>query len=132
MNFSQDLVRNLLAKAEKARLPLSIKTPLVFSLHHDLQVSQLFLKLYRMFLDSAKIPDQRLGFVGFCYFIHSVLIWPTFNGFVRVVQLCFCVGWSSRLLFLFGYSTECCHIECHFVGQRFHYSNYDSFLLYVC
>lgn len=36
--FRRDLVRNLLNKAERARIPLSIKTPLVFSLHHDLQV----------------------------------------------------------------------------------------------
>ncbi|KAI6176479.1 Patched family-containing protein [Aphelenchoides bicaudatus] len=36
----QDVVRNLLAKAERARIPLSIKTPLVFSLHHDLQIMQ--------------------------------------------------------------------------------------------
>jgi predicted RND superfamily exporter protein len=40
MLLRQELVKNLLQKAERARLPLSIKTPLVFSLHHDLQVLQ--------------------------------------------------------------------------------------------
>jgi hypothetical protein len=130
--FSQDLVRNLLAKAEKARLPLSIKTPLIFSLHHDLQVLYFLLTNYIVCLDHAKSVDQWFDLVELRHAIHFVFVWSTVNGTFRFVQLCFRITWRHWLFFVFGYSVECSYTECDLARQRFYHDCYDSLLLRIC